>query len=63
MKTNVKIHYFVLLVASFLVGSCGKKGPIEPLEESKYPRTYPKPPIADQPSQKKPKQKEAPHNA
>lgn len=62
MKTDIKIHYFVLVVASLLVGSCGKKGPVEPLEESKYPRIYPKPPTPDHFSQKKPKQKETPNN-
>lgn len=45
----------VILVAILLV-SCGKKGPVEPLEASNYPRTYPKSPDVD--GQKKQKSNE-----
>jgi predicted small lipoprotein YifL len=33
----------MLIMACLLLNSCGKKGPLEPLEKSDYPRTYPKP--------------------
>jgi predicted small lipoprotein YifL len=46
----------VLIVGTFLV-ACGKKGGVEPLEDSKYPRTYPKPPEPDTLSSKKPETK------
>lgn len=63
MKTIIKVQYLILLIVSLLISSCGKKGPVEPLEESKYPRTYPKPPPQDQFPQKKPRQKESPNDA
>lgn len=34
--------YAALIGLSVLVSSCGKKGPVEPLEPSGYPHTYPK---------------------
>lgn len=37
------VQYFILIVLSIALSACGKKGPVEPLEPSKYPRTYPKP--------------------
>lgn len=52
------IPYFVLIFASFLLGACGKKGPVEPLEPSEYPRTYPKPPSPDLFPSKEPKKKD-----
>jgi predicted small lipoprotein YifL len=44
----------LLLMTCILVSSCGKKGPVEPLEPSDYPRTYPKPPEPEFASMKKP---------
>lgn len=44
---------FIVIVTCFLVSSCGKKGPVEPLEPGDYPRTYPKPPVPDSASMKK----------
>jgi hypothetical protein len=44
----------VIFAAIFLT-SCGKKGPVEPLETSNYPRTYPKPPDSDGQQKQKPK--------
>jgi len=35
--------YFILIVLGVALSSCGKKGPVESLEPSAYPRTYPKP--------------------
>lgn len=36
-------QYFILMVLGIALSACGKKGPVESLEPSKYPRTYPKP--------------------
>lgn len=33
----------MFIIVCTLLSACGKKGPLEPLEESEYPRTYPKP--------------------
>ncbi|MBX9804772.1 MAG: hypothetical protein K2Y18_03335 [Alphaproteobacteria bacterium] len=38
---------FVVMIVGLLLGACGKKGPLEQLESSEYPRTYPKPPSPD----------------
>ena len=46
--------YSLLIVVCILISACGKKGPVEPLEKSDYPRTYPKPPEPDSVSLKKP---------
>lgn len=35
--------YFMLIMVCLFLSACGKKGPVEPLEPSDYPRTYPKP--------------------
>ena len=40
--------YAFLIGLSTLVSSCGKKSPVEPLEPSGYPHTYPKPKIIEQ---------------
>jgi predicted small lipoprotein YifL len=36
-------QYMVLIGICVVMSSCGKKGPVEPLEPSDYPHTYPKP--------------------
>ncbi|MCE3230149.1 MAG: hypothetical protein K0R52_77 [Alphaproteobacteria bacterium] len=36
-------QYVMVIMVCSLLGACGKKGPTEPLEQSDYPRTYPKP--------------------
>lgn len=36
------IRYCILIVASTFIVACGKKGPVEPLEKSDYPRNYPR---------------------
>jgi len=36
-------QYIVLMMVCLLMSSCGKKGAVEPLEQSDYPRPYPKP--------------------
>lgn len=56
------VQYFILIVVGIFLIGCGKKGPVEPLEPSEYPRTYPKPP-PDLSSQKKQKKKEISHDA
>lgn len=33
----------MLVMVCALLSGCGKKGPLEPVETSDYPRTYPKP--------------------
>jgi hypothetical protein len=38
------VRYCILIVLGICLNACGKKGPVEPLEPSEYPRTYPKPP-------------------
>ena len=53
---------YILIMASILLSACGKKGPVESLEPSDYPRTYPKPPL-DLPPQKKVEKKEVSHDA
>ena len=45
--------YLLLLVCPLLAG-CGKKSAVEPVEESAYPRSYPKPAQFDFPNPKKP---------
>jgi predicted small lipoprotein YifL len=55
------VRYFILIVASIFLNACGKKGPVESLEPSDYPRTYPKPSIELTP-QKKVEKKEASHD-
>ncbi len=50
MKSRIQ-YFMVLIISLFLVG-CGKKGPVEPLEPSAYPRPYPQPFENDVPSQK-----------
>ena len=45
-----------VILGAILLASCGKKGPVEPLEASNYPRTYPKPPDIDEQKKKKPKE-------
>jgi len=39
----------IIILISFGLAACGKKGGVEPLENSDYPRTYPKPPPPDYP--------------
>ncbi|MGV8948599.1 MAG: hypothetical protein ACOH2E_04440 [Candidatus Paracaedibacter sp.] len=56
------VGYFILIGVSLFLSACGKKGPVESLEPSDYPRTYPKPP-PDLTPQKKVKKKEVPHDA
>lgn len=36
-------QYIILIIVCIVLGGCGKKGPVEPLEPGEYPRTYPKP--------------------
>jgi len=36
-------QYIVLIGICLVMSSCGKKGPVEPLEPSDYPHPYPKP--------------------
>jgi hypothetical protein len=47
----------MLIVVGIFLNACGKKGPVEPLEPSEYPRIYPKP-SSDLDSGKKLKKKE-----
>lgn len=37
------VRYFILIMVGIFLNACGKKGPLEPLEPSEYPCTYPKP--------------------
>jgi len=37
------LQRLAFLLLSLLLVACGKKGPVEPLEPSDYPHTYPKP--------------------
>jgi len=46
------VRYFILMMAGIFLAACGKKGPVEPLEPSEYPRTYPKPPLDLNPGKK-----------
>lgn len=41
------VQYFIIITLSLSLMGCGKKGPVESLEPSEYPRTYPKPPPPD----------------
>ncbi len=52
------ITQVVLVMICTLLSACGKKGPVESLEPSDYPRTYPKPLEAPFPPLKKQDQKE-----
>ncbi len=36
-------RYVLFVMACLILTSCGKKGPLDPLGKSEYPRTYPKP--------------------
>jgi len=41
-KKDDIVKYFSLVIISFFLSACGKKGPVEPLKPGEYPRTYPK---------------------
>jgi predicted small lipoprotein YifL len=56
------LGYFILVIMSIFLNACGKKGPVESLELSDYPRTYPKPP-PDLTPQTEVEKKEASHDA
>jgi hypothetical protein len=34
---------FLIVIVGILLSACGRKGPVQPLEESTFPHTYPKP--------------------
>ncbi len=53
------VQYFIIIMVSIFLMGCGKKGPVESLEPSEYPRTYPKPPPPDSHDLKYLKKKES----